>query len=84
MLKFVFFLVWIITLANIFMQNRTYNTALPFGCEGISQIMRQEIFATKGGANIEVFQDIVRAGRIRSPSIALMLTVVCWILLCLY
>lgn len=83
MLRFVFFCLFAM-LSDIFSQNRTYNTALPFGCEGISQIMRQEIFATKGGANIEVFQDIVRAGRIRSPSIALMLTVVCWILLCLY
>lgn len=39
--------------------------------------MRLEVFSTKGGANIEVFKDIVAAGRVRAPTIALLLTVVC-------
>lgn len=58
-------------------QLRTYDTKQPFGCDGIAHILRLEVFATKGGANIEVFREIVAAGRIRAPTIALLLTVVC-------
>ncbi|KAE9392699.1 hypothetical protein BT96DRAFT_944429 [Gymnopus androsaceus JB14] len=54
--------------------NRTYNTKLPFGSEGIAHILRLEVFASKGGANIDVFREVVAAGRIRGPTIALMLT----------
>ncbi|KAF9062883.1 hypothetical protein BDP27DRAFT_1481370 [Rhodocollybia butyracea] len=39
--------------------NKTYNTKLPFGCEGIAHILCLEVFATKGGANIEIFREIV-------------------------
>ncbi|KAE9390995.1 hypothetical protein BT96DRAFT_1001750 [Gymnopus androsaceus JB14] len=54
--------------------NRTYNTKLPFGSEGIAHILQLEVFASKGGANIDVFREVVAAGRIRGPTIALMLT----------
>jgi hypothetical protein len=54
----------------------TYNTKLPFGCEGIAHILRLEVFATKGGANIEIFREIVKARKIAPTTIALMLTFV--------
>ncbi|KAF9065617.1 hypothetical protein BDP27DRAFT_1424703 [Rhodocollybia butyracea] len=55
-------------------QARTYNTKLPFSCEGIEHMLRLEIFSTKGGANIEVFKEIVKAGKITAPTLALMVT----------
>ncbi|KAF9059375.1 hypothetical protein BDP27DRAFT_1500943 [Rhodocollybia butyracea] len=55
-------------------QNKTYNTQLPFGCEGIAHILRLEVFATKGGANIEIFREIVNARTITPTTIVLMLT----------
>ncbi|KAF9039556.1 hypothetical protein BDP27DRAFT_1374541 [Rhodocollybia butyracea] len=55
-------------------QNKTYNTQLPFGCEGIAHILRLEVFATKGGANIEIFREIVNARTIAPTTIVLMLT----------
>lgn len=55
----------------------TFDKKQPFANEGIAHILRLEIFAAKGGANIEVFRDIVGARRIRGPTVALMLTVVC-------
>ncbi|KAF9067759.1 hypothetical protein BDP27DRAFT_1533030 [Rhodocollybia butyracea] len=55
-------------------QNKTYNTQLLFGCEGIAHILRLEVFATKGGANIEIFREIVNARTIAPTKIALMLT----------
>ncbi|KAE9387637.1 hypothetical protein BT96DRAFT_1004921 [Gymnopus androsaceus JB14] len=55
---------------------RAYNTKRPFGCEGLAHILHLEVFATKGGANIDIFRDIVSAGRIGGPTIALLLTVI--------
>ncbi|KAF9059301.1 hypothetical protein BDP27DRAFT_1431578 [Rhodocollybia butyracea] len=55
-------------------QNKTYNTQLPFGCESIAHILRLEVFATKGGANIEIFREIVNARTIAPTTIVLMLT----------
>jgi hypothetical protein len=44
-------------------------------------MLRLEIFSTKGGANIEVFKEIVNAGKITAPTLALMLTCVCFIIM---
>ncbi|KAE9390718.1 hypothetical protein BT96DRAFT_1001994 [Gymnopus androsaceus JB14] len=55
---------------------RAYDTKHPFSCEGLAHILRLEVFATKGGANIDIFRDIVSAGRISGPTIALLLTVI--------
>jgi hypothetical protein len=38
-----------------------------------------EIFSTKGGANIEVFKEIVKAGKITAPTLALMVTCVIFV-----
>ncbi|KAF9059371.1 hypothetical protein BDP27DRAFT_1431470 [Rhodocollybia butyracea] len=54
--------------------NKTYNTKLPFGCEGIAHILRLEVFATEGGANIEIFREIVNVRKIAPTTIALMIT----------
>ncbi|KAF9069384.1 hypothetical protein BDP27DRAFT_1520119 [Rhodocollybia butyracea] len=54
--------------------NKTYNTKLPFGCEGIAHILCLEVFATKGGANIEIFREIVNVRKIAPTTIALMIT----------
>ncbi|KAF9046985.1 hypothetical protein BDP27DRAFT_1434476 [Rhodocollybia butyracea] len=37
-------------------------------------MLRLEIFSTKGGVNIEVFKEIIKAGKISPPTLALMLT----------
>ncbi|KAE9389230.1 hypothetical protein BT96DRAFT_1070874 [Gymnopus androsaceus JB14] len=58
------------------LKNLTFDKMQPFGNEGIAHILRLEIFAAKGGANIEVFRDIVSAKRIRGPTVALMCTVI--------
>ncbi|KAF9020298.1 hypothetical protein BDP27DRAFT_1439605 [Rhodocollybia butyracea] len=55
-------------------QNKTYNTKLPFGCEGVAHILCLEVFATRGGANIEIFQEIVNTRKIAPPTVALMIT----------
>ncbi|KAF9061486.1 hypothetical protein BDP27DRAFT_1428905 [Rhodocollybia butyracea] len=54
--------------------NKTCNNKLPFGCEGIAHILCLEVFATKGGANIEIFREIVNVRKIAPTTIALMIT----------
>ncbi|KAJ3818876.1 hypothetical protein F5880DRAFT_1616979 [Lentinula raphanica] len=56
-------------------ENRTFDTKKPFEAEGIAHLLRLEYFATKGGANIAVFKEMVAAKRIKGPTIALMITV---------
>lgn len=58
------------------LQNKTYNTKLPFGCEGIAHILRLEVLSTRGGTNIEIFREIVNVRKIAPTTIALMLTFV--------
>ncbi|KAF9059919.1 hypothetical protein BDP27DRAFT_1430713 [Rhodocollybia butyracea] len=53
---------------------KTYDTKLPFGCEGVAHILRLEVFSTKGGANIEIFREIVNVRKIAPTTVALMLT----------
>lgn len=55
----VYFFVHILFAVKVYFQGRSYDRKQPFGCEGITHILRLEVFATKGGANIEVFRDIV-------------------------
>ncbi|KAE9384167.1 hypothetical protein BT96DRAFT_1008356 [Gymnopus androsaceus JB14] len=54
--------------------SHTWNKKLPFGCEGISHLLRAEFFATKGGANIAAFKEMVSARRIGANTIALAAT----------
>ncbi|KAF9067416.1 hypothetical protein BDP27DRAFT_1422844 [Rhodocollybia butyracea] len=42
--------------------------------QGIDHMLCLEIFSTKGGAKIEVFKEIVKAGKITAPTLALMVT----------
>ncbi|KAE9386427.1 hypothetical protein BT96DRAFT_949123 [Gymnopus androsaceus JB14] len=57
-------------------ENRTFDAGQPFGSEGLAHILRLEVFATKGNANVEVFKDIVAARWITGPTIALMFTAI--------
>ena len=57
-------------------QMRSFDKKKPFEAEGIAHLLRLEYFATKGGANIAVFKELVAAKRITVPTIALMVTVV--------
>ncbi|KAE9396996.1 hypothetical protein BT96DRAFT_941242 [Gymnopus androsaceus JB14] len=57
-------------------ENRTFDAGQPFGSEGLAHILRLEVFATKGNANVEVFKDIVAARQITGPTIALMFTAI--------
>ncbi|KAE9385744.1 hypothetical protein BT96DRAFT_949621 [Gymnopus androsaceus JB14] len=41
------------------LESHTWNKKLPFGCEGISHLLRAEFFATKGGANIAAFKEMI-------------------------
>ncbi|KAJ3728257.1 hypothetical protein C8R42DRAFT_716217 [Lentinula raphanica] len=54
---------------------RTFNPQKPFEADGIAHLLRLEYFATKGGANIAVFKEMIAAKRIKPPTIALMVTV---------
>ncbi|KAF9062006.1 hypothetical protein BDP27DRAFT_1428354 [Rhodocollybia butyracea] len=48
---------------------KTYDTKLPFGCEGVAHILRLEVFSTKGGANIEIFREIVNVRKIAPTTV---------------
>ncbi|KAJ3965783.1 hypothetical protein EV361DRAFT_1017204 [Lentinula raphanica] len=56
-------------------ESRTFDRKKPFEADGIAHLLRLEYFATKGGANIAVFKEMVAAKRIKGPTIALMATV---------
>ncbi|KAE9386318.1 hypothetical protein BT96DRAFT_1006198 [Gymnopus androsaceus JB14] len=50
-------------------ESQTYDKNLPFGIEGIAHLLRVEFFATRGGANIGAFKEMVAARCIHSPTI---------------
>lgn len=60
-------------------QARTFNRQLPFGTEAIHQLLRQEFFSTKGGANVLAFAEMVEDRRVKDTAIALMVTLVCFL-----
>ncbi|KAJ3963780.1 hypothetical protein EV361DRAFT_956625 [Lentinula raphanica] len=60
---------------DIDIEAKTFNAKKPFEADGIAHLLRLEYFATKGGANIAVFKEMVAAKRINGPTIALMVTV---------
>ncbi|KAJ3730705.1 hypothetical protein C8R42DRAFT_715367 [Lentinula raphanica] len=60
---------------GINVESRTFDNKKPFEADGIAHLLRLEYFATKGGANIAVFKEMVAAKRIKGPTIALMVTI---------
>ncbi|KAJ3719983.1 hypothetical protein C8R42DRAFT_777102 [Lentinula raphanica] len=56
-------------------ETQTFDNQKPFEADGIAHLLRLEYFATKGGANIAVFKEMVSAKRIKAPTVALMITV---------
>ncbi|KAJ3975922.1 hypothetical protein EV361DRAFT_885991 [Lentinula raphanica] len=56
-------------------ETQTFDPQKPFEADGIAHLLRLEYFATKGGANIAVFKEMVSAKRIKAPTVALMITV---------
>ncbi|KAJ3717517.1 hypothetical protein C8R42DRAFT_711648 [Lentinula raphanica] len=56
-------------------ETQTFDNQKPFEADGIAHLLRLEYFATKGGANIAVFKEMVSAKRIKAPTVALIITV---------
>ncbi|KAJ3967364.1 hypothetical protein EV361DRAFT_1009163 [Lentinula raphanica] len=56
-------------------ETQTFDHQKPFEADGIAHLLRLEYFATKGGANIAVFKEMISAKRIKAPTVALMITV---------
>ncbi|KAJ3728245.1 hypothetical protein C8R42DRAFT_716203 [Lentinula raphanica] len=56
-------------------ETQTFDPQKPFEADGIAHLLRLEYFATKGGANIAVFKEMISAKRIKAPTVALMITV---------
>ncbi|KAE9393423.1 hypothetical protein BT96DRAFT_999460 [Gymnopus androsaceus JB14] len=59
---------------DVDVENHSYITKLLFGTEAISHLLHLEVFSSKGGANIEIFKEIVATGRVTGATIALMIT----------